>query len=439
MNFTFRKANGLIGMLLLVSASVSFASGSQESGQVGEGEQIRLSFRHIWVTEHEEAVDDIFQDVIEQYEEKYPNVKIDVEAVDQQTHREQKLKAEMVAGNPPDIFVLWGGQEMKPYVDGGRLLDLTSFLEANGMREEFVDLSNFTFEDRVYGLPLEGFVMGIYYNREQFNQHNVAQPETLGDLIDAVDLFNHAGLTPIALANKPRWPSTNMWHFFLDRFAGYDTIKQIQTGEESWVNSAYIEATEALGALVEADAFPEGANGLPYAQQGAMFMSGEAPINLAGSWDASRFDGDPEFAEKVGFMNFPAVEGGEGHDGLICAGFTFGLGFSANLSGEKKEAVLNFIKEAYSEETQQRYAYEAGRVPARSVQIDDKKVGPVFGEVLAALEAADGTFMAYDGLMPPSVIEAYYNAAQSVIAGEDARTTLEGVQRAQEEALDSGN
>lgn len=400
-------------------------------------ENVTLHFRHTWITEHEEKVKEIFDDIIADFEAEHDNINIEVETIDQETHRQQKLKAEMVSGNPPEIFVLWGGAELEPYVKANRMLDLTSFLEEEGLKDQFTNLEMFTFDDKVYGLPLNGYAEGIYYNKEIFSEVGVEVPTTFQELLNAVQKLKEAGYVPMALANKDKWPGGMIWQFFLNRYSGYEHAKNLAIGEGTWDTPEVRSATEAFIQLVDEGAFPEGANGLPYEQQGSMFLNEEAAMVLTGSWDAERFESDPDFAQKVGFFNFPSIEGGNGDQTSICAGFSFGLGFSANMTDAQKEAAYAFIKAVYNEEIQQRYVYEAKRVPSMKIEFDTSKIGPVFGQVLSTLQESTSTWLAYDGVFPPSVTQAYFGAIQSILQGTTVDEVIEQMENAQKEFVSS--
>ncbi|WP_078552459.1 extracellular solute-binding protein [Bacillus alkalicellulosilyticus] len=394
-------------------------------------EKVSLSFRHIWVAEHEQVVKEIYDEVLADFQAAHPNINIETEGMDQETHREQKLKAEMVAGNPPDLFVMWGGSELDPYINAERMLDLTDFLEETGLKEKFVSLEAFTKDGRVYGLPLEGFGEGIYYNKEIFEEVGVNPPETIDDLIEISKKIKDAGYTPISLANQDKWPGGMIWQFFLDRYAGH-VVADIIEGKGSWENPEYIEATEKFIELISAGGFTEGANGLPYDQQSSAFINGDAAMVLTGSWEAELFDSNAEFADKVGFMNFPKAEGSSVDQERIVAGYSFGIGLSSNLEGAKKEAAVQLLETMLSEEVQQRIVYEAKRVPALKLTVDPLEAGVVFSKVLNTINEASETYMAYDNIIQPSVRQAYFNNIQSMLNGnitaEDALKNMQQVQ-----------
>ena len=138
--------------------------------------------------------------------------------MDQTIHREQKLKSEMVTGNPPDIIALFGGAEIEPYVHAERLVDLSGFLQENGLEQSFKDLSLWTFDGGVYGLPLEGHAEPLFYNRDLFERFGLEPPRTFPELMKITETFNQNGIVPFALGNDELWQGAVYYHYFLPSF-----------------------------------------------------------------------------------------------------------------------------------------------------------------------------------------------------------------------------
>lgn len=155
--------------VLAVSVLVNAADG-HEPIEESQTDKITLTFRHFWIKEHDRQMLNIVEDVVDEFQRTHPNVKVNFEGMDQTVHREQKLKSEMVTGTPPDMFVLFGGAEIEPYVRSNRLMDLTGFVNENGLQGEFQDLHLWTFNDRIYGLPIEGNAEPLFYNKEIFRE-----------------------------------------------------------------------------------------------------------------------------------------------------------------------------------------------------------------------------------------------------------------------------
>ncbi|MCQ6559757.1 ABC transporter substrate-binding protein [Paenibacillus mendelii] len=107
----------------------------------------------------------IFKDVVAKAEQENPGLKFELEGIDEVVNRDQKLKAEMAAGNPPDIFEVFGGADLNLYVKASRMLDLMPIIEELGLKDKFASLVEFTVDGKVYGLPF-GYSEGIFYNKK---------------------------------------------------------------------------------------------------------------------------------------------------------------------------------------------------------------------------------------------------------------------------------
>lgn len=418
-------------VLLVLDVASLVAAGKQEPPPRSPP-KVTLTFRHTWVQEHDAVIRRIFSETVRHIMQENPWINIEVSGLDQEVHRQQKLKAEMVTGNPPDIFILWGGSEIDPYVRAGRMMDLTDFLEASGLRSRFVDLSMWERNGRVYGLPLEGFCEAVYYNKELFRKAGVSVPRTTDELLSVCAALKKAGITPFALANRDKWPAVMVYQYCLNRSAGIGTLRSLLAGKGSWTNPSYQRGSELFASLVKLGAFTTGSNSLPYERQGAAFIEEKAAMVVTGSWDAERFGVSP-IADRIGCFPFPAMVGGEGSQNDLCAGFSFGLGFSATATGAKKAAIETFIATVYGDELQSRYVYEAARLPSMKIPFDGSRIAnPVFAATLELFNAAPSTWPAYDGMLRPAINQAVNDGVQILVAGGDVGKTLGSIQRAQE-------
>ncbi|WP_281886371.1 extracellular solute-binding protein [Paenibacillus sp. YYML68] len=421
-------------LLLLLMALVILAaavSGCMSSEDNGEEAKIKLYFRHVWIQKHNGSMEQIITDAIRRFEKEHPNVRVDFEGMHQTQHREQKLKSEMVTGNPPDLFVLFGGAELEPYVRAERLLDLTDYLKESGLYEQFHDLSLWTFDQRVYGLPVEGFTEPVFYNKKLFAELGLSVPTNWEQLTDVIRRLNAAGVTPMAIGNSERWPGAAHYHYFLERYAGNDPIQRIVKGEGSFLLPEYEEATERFLEFARLKPFAPQPGHRAILEAEQMFLQGKAAMFLSGSWEVSIFPPGADFADQVGVFHFPNVTDQSGVKQSLASGYTFGIGLSANLTGEKRRMALELLKAIYSPEVQQRVVYEAYRMPSMKVEVDERRIGPVYKQIAEQLESADATFIPYDNVLPPAMHETFFQVTDELI--EDRITAKEALQRLENE------
>lgn len=421
----------LYGIALSAVIIYSF-KGTGEPVKPQEPDKVTLTFRHFWTKEHDLPVLRIFQDIVNEYERTHPNVKVNFEGIDQTVHREQKLKSEMVTGTPPEMFVLFAGAEMEPYIRSNRLMDLSGFVEQNKL--SFQDLHLWKGEDGqgVYGLPFEGHAEPLYYNRRIFGKLGIEPPETLDDLNAAVRKLRASGYTPFALGNEEQWPAGVYAHYLMDRFAGPELIEKLVRGEEgaSFRNGGYLKAFDLLQQWSKEGALGGSPGSASTEEAIRMFTHGEAAMYVGGSWDITLFRSDsaPDgFERDIGVMPFPSLEAGEARS--IAGGYTIGIGLSSNLTEAQREAALEFLKAVYTEEAQARLVYEAARIPSMTIDYDPVKTGPVFNQVAKFMQESESSFVAYDNVLSPEVKKSFLSVLDKLlsnaISGEEALMQLD--------------
>ena len=400
-------------VLILTTTVIYSIPKGHSQATLTQADKVTITFRHVWTQEHDLPMMNIFQDVVEEFEATHPNVKVNFEGLDQTNHREEKLKSEMVTGTPPDMFVLFGGAELDPYVSSNRLLDLTDLIKENQL--DFIDLSMWTYDNRVYGLPFEGHAQPLFYNKQIFEELNISPPATLEELNETITTLKANGYIPFTLGNSELWPGSMYAHYLMDRYAGPDLIEDIARGNASFVNDNYLKAFNELQEWGKNNAFNNNFARILSVNAIHLFNSGEAAMHLNGSWDITLFqstDGS-DFQQNIGVIPFPTLNKEE-HPSIV-GGYAIGIGLSSSLTGLQKIAALELMKAFYTEEVQRRIVYEAARLPAMDISYDVNKTGPVYEQVVQLLEQSKSRFLAYDNVLSPEVRKAFWTITDQLI------------------------
>lgn len=426
----------LLYTTVLAVSVLLIAAGNRDPIEENQSDKITLTFRHFWTKEHDKPMLNIFEDVVSDYQKAHPNVKVSFEGMDQTTHREQKLKSEMVTGTPPDMFVLFGGAEIEPYARANRLMDLSQFVKERGLKDQYRDLQLWTFDDRIYGLPIEGNAEPLYYNKTIFNELGLKEPGTLAELDRVIQVLRDNGYTPFALGNEDRWPAAIFAHYLMDRYAGPALIQALSQGEDGYDfrNEKYLKAYEHLNEWVEAGAFASAANSSSTEEAIAQFTEGKAAMYLNGNWDINLFhrsdtghNSASSFQDEVGVIPFPSFRLGETKS--IAGGYTIGIGLSSNLDEAKKEAALDLLECFYTKEVQSRIVYEGLRLPSIKLSFDPERTGPVFAQVITLMEQSTQSFVPYDNILSPEVKRSFLKGVKEMIGGQlNAEEALEELQ-----------
>ncbi|WP_409341569.1 extracellular solute-binding protein [Paenibacillus sp. MBLB4367] len=397
-------------------------------------ENFSITLRHTQVKDTQQTRFDMLQDVVKATETAVPGLKIELDGVEDTVNRDTTLKAEMATGSPPKIFDLFGGTDTKNYVKADRLLDLTPILQELGLREHFISLDEFTVDGKVYGLPMAGYVEGVYYNKAIFRKLNASVPATWDEFLGVCDLVKRSGYTPLALASKEGWAPLMTANYMWVRLAGADSVAGFVSGSKKWNDSEVVEAFTKYDLLLKNGYMQANSLALKYLEQAGPFMSGQAAMMVDGSWANSPLidPGVSKIADDVGFFPFPDMNGPG--DGLIMGGYSNGYGFSKELNERQLSAVKQFIVQMFNEKMQKRQLLEAGMLPSMKLT-DLSGVKPIIQEILNVVNNAKGVFPAHDAVVQQKVKEAVERGIQEQIGGRTGpRPMLDMVQSVQEAA-----
>lgn len=435
---TFIWRTSAVALTFILSACSILPNNSdpQSDAAGGKGSQngpILLTIRHTQVKDTQKKRLAMLHEVVKATEAKVPGLTITLDGVEDKVNRFEKLRAEMAAGNPPEIFDLFGGTDTKDYVKANRLLDLTPILQELGLTDKFYSFEEFSVNGKIYGIPMAGYVEGLYYNKKILADHGIKLPQTWDELVAASEKLKAAHITPFAMAAKDSWVINMMINTMWVRTAGEDSIEGFLNGSKRWTDPEVLQAFEDYQSLIQKDYFQDGSLALAYAEQQNTFSSGAAAFMFDGSWANTPLL-DPEksaIAQDVGFMNFPSM-GGPG-DGYINGGWSNAYGFSQKVTPEQLIAIKEFIKQMYNESMQKRQLVEEGMPPAMMLH-DTSEVNPLITEILNVFANSKGTFPAFDSRIQTKVREKLERGMQELLGGRTNPTSLMADLQKQQEA-----
>jgi raffinose/stachyose/melibiose transport system substrate-binding protein len=209
---------------------------------------------------------------------------------------------------------------VKELIKNKKITGLDSELKAAGAEDNILPAARSTIEalygkDDLYALPTEFNIEGIWYNKKVFADNNIQVPTTWSQLVAAVGTLKKAGVTPMAAAGKDGWPVTRLVGDYLFRSLGPDALQKVADGDAKLTDDDYVKGAQAVADLGKAGAFGDAVGSVDYNAAENEFLSGKAAMYYMGSWILGDFN-DPSKdtigADNIGFMPFPAVEGGAG-------------------------------------------------------------------------------------------------------------------------------
>ncbi|MFG3016564.1 extracellular solute-binding protein [Streptomyces cinerochromogenes] len=344
-----------------------------------------------------------------------------------------KMTALIASGKLPDIFHTWGGGVLKQQVDAGLVEDLTDITKPWADDLLPVAKEPYLMDGKVYGIPFDIGMIGFWYNKALFKKAGISTPPTTwSGFLDAVRQLKSAGVTPLALAGKEKWPGMYYWAYLAMRTAGVEALRKASESKD-FTGAGFVEAGRHLKELVDLQPFQKGFLGAAYSTptgQAATVGNGKAAMELMGQWaPVVEADSGKGLGSDLGFFPFPEVEGGNGKITEV-----FGGGGGHALRRGAPKAAVDFLKFFASQTTDQELVKKTGVlpvVPAAESALSD----PNLKAVQAQLKAATGFQLYLDQAYAPAVGQEINDSVAALIAGsKSSEQVAQSISRAAKEA-----
>jgi raffinose/stachyose/melibiose transport system substrate-binding protein len=390
---------------------------------------VKISWWHITTNDPGKAD---FQAIADAYTKAHPNVTIEITILENDAFK-AKLTTAMQAGTPPDLFQSWGGGVLQEYAKSGLVQDLTPSLQQGGWGDSISQsgLGLYTTSGgKIYGVPWNLAMVGVWYNKANFAKAGIAAPpKTWTELLDDASKLQAAGITPIALGDKDKWPGHFWWVYLALREGGKDAFVNAVNRTGKFSDPPYIQAGQKLDQLIQMNPFPEGFLGLTFLDHSAFMASGKAGFELMGQWtiDAQKNATEDKqgLGENLAFATFPTVEGGTGDPSDVLGGAD-GIAVGKNAPPE----AIDFLRFFTSLENQKTLTADGVVLP--SVKGAETAIkDPLLKQVQSTASQAKYVQLYYDQALPPAVGNTVNDQTQALFAGQ---STPEAVAKAIEDS-----
>jgi raffinose/stachyose/melibiose transport system substrate-binding protein len=214
-------------------------------------------------------------------------------------------------------------------------------------------------DGKLYGLARDVSEVVLWYNKALFEQAGVdpASMATWDGFIAGVQKIKDAGITPLAVGAKDKWPAHFWWSKLVVRLAGQDGFNAAAAGEgDGFASEPFVKAGEYFLQLAALEPWQPGFQAATYGDASGYFGDGKAAMHLMGDWDyqvakdnSASQTGIPD--DQLGILPFPTIEGGAG-DPTDTLGGLGGILFTKNASDE----AVKFAEYLNSKEVQARFA-----------------------------------------------------------------------------------
>ncbi|HTK06341.1 MAG TPA: extracellular solute-binding protein [Ktedonobacteraceae bacterium] len=397
---------GILGILF----TLIFTSCGGATSSTGPA-KVTINWWHIQTTDPAKS---IWQNIANKYMKAHPNVTIKITPLENEAFK-SKLATDMQSGNPPDLFQSWGGGVLFQYAKAGLVQDITPELQKNGWGDSFnqAALSVYGQDSKYYGVPFDMGAVGFWYNKALFAKAGIAQPPaTWDDLLQDVKKLKSAGITPIALGEKDKWPGHFYWVYLAIRMGGKAEFDKAYGRTGSFADPPYVEAGKHLQDLIALNPFQQGFLGATYNDQSTLIGNSKAAMELMGQWAPST-DASAATNKKgpeLGFFPFPTVTGEKGNPTDVLGG---GNGFAVGKNAPPE--TLDFLRYLISADTENTLGKQGLALPTIKGTISSVS-NPLLQEVGQMVNNAPYFQLYYDQYLPPAVGQTIIDSVQGLYA-----------------------
>lgn len=364
------------GLAAFALAGCSPADSTDSDGD-GDG-NVTITWWHNGTTGE---LPEVWEEVATEFEEANPGVTVEQTGYQNEELQRTLIPNALAAGDPPDLFQVWPGGELRGQVENGYLMALDEVIP-DTIESVGATVNPWQVEGATYGIPFTFGIEGFWYNTEMFEQAGIdAPPTTIDELIDAAGKLRESGVAPIAVGAGDKWPAAHWWYQFALHSCSPEALQAAET-DFDFDDPCWVEAGEQLQEFLGITPFQDGFLGTP-AQTGAgssagLVANGQAAMELMGHWNAGVIGGltpDQEVPEFLGWFPFPGIPGADG-DPTAALGGGDGFGCSVDAPPECAD-LLAFIM---SEDVQARFAASGSgipTVPAATASLEDPNLALV--------------------------------------------------------------
>ncbi|WP_207400559.1 extracellular solute-binding protein [Actinomadura roseirufa] len=377
----------------------------------------------VWDQEVQGGLKEQIEKLNAQFQAKYPNVKIN--RVSRSFSDLQKtLRLALSGSNPPDVVEAnQGYASMAQFVKAGMLLPMDSYDQVYGWKKRYpkglLDLNSVTPDGKLigsgnlYGVSLNGEIVGLYYNKEKLAKLGVQPPKTWAEFEQALATAKGKNEVPIAFGNLEKLPAMQLYGILQDGLTDKEAVRKLVFGSGgSWTDAPNVQAAQKLADWAKKGYFTKDSNSIKWDDTPVNFAKGQGVFMFGGTWWAP--DLNDRMKEKVGFILPPAAQAGA--PAATMGGESLPWSITAKSKhADVAAAYINFITSPAAMDV----AVETGSLPVLAAPSKQPEAA-LMKEVSAAwaeLSKNDGT-TPYIDYTSPTFTDGFGGPLQELVAGK---------------------
>jgi multiple sugar transport system substrate-binding protein len=419
-----KRLVALVSVVLALIFLVTGCGGGNEEAQ-GNGK----ASGDVQVIMEEVPDTDIVQDMLGQFNQQYPDINIQIEALPYDQMRD-KIVSSFMAPEPTYDLIIVDNPWMYDFATSDFLEPLDERIDAAGDNYNYEDFAEpvrqiAEVDGQTYGIPFYNYGLGLIYRQDLFEQAGLKPPTTLDELQSAAQQLQQQGSAGIAMQPQRGYKIFEEWGNWLFAAGG-----QIQNRNGQIVLDSP-EAREALSKYIDTYECCAPPNSLNWSFDPALrsISSGNSAMMMSYNWMLPTLnDPDGPAGDLAGKFGLAEVPGGKA---VLGAWY-----WSIPANSANKEAAWTFVQWITSP-TQDIERVSMGGAPVRNSVMENKQVweqgfGQSYYETVQAI-LQDSAPLA-DGPNAEEMIQAVGTELNAAVAGQQSvdQAIIRAADRAEE-------
>jgi raffinose/stachyose/melibiose transport system substrate-binding protein len=351
---------------------------------------------------------------LEQYKEKHPGIRFEITLYKNEVYQ-IAINNAVLTDSLPDMFFMWGYSKLQRFVDADMIQEITDLVReedvASGLREGTLDA--FTYEDKIYALPLYGWRASLFCNREVFRQCGVEYPKTYDQFLKVIEEVKKRDLVPVVTGAKEGWLSSLYYMSLVQGEGPGNSIYQAEADRKLFTAPQFVEAAKKMEQLIDGGIWQKGF--LEYDAYNAvhLFSQGEAAMLYYGSWASTFIEGNSSKVEGlIDVVPFPNGKDSEGIGGYVDT-------FVINKYGAipKKQELIRMYMEIMEAASNIAVNDMGAGIPVYKNQTVDQDKFPILYQCWN-INRDKTMYPAYDQIMSEELSGQYYYYLNQLVFGE---------------------
>jgi raffinose/stachyose/melibiose transport system substrate-binding protein len=398
-----RKKVVSLVMCLLTSIAV-FAGGVTEKGV--EPKEVKIT---VWYQSDTEKVTNAYEMIVAQFEKEHPGVVVESQVMDNNSIK-NGMSTAIPSGLGPDILGGSIGANMWDVVSSGLLYNLTDAYQKYGWLDRIVPWAQpyIAYKDNFYTLPNEAEIVSVYfYNKKIFTENGLKVPETWDEFITLCDTLESLGYEqPIAAPGAVTLFNSHWEAMSYCSSVAKAKIDDTYFNLKSWDQPEFLHAIELLKDINDKAYWGENINAVQYAEALSLFVTGECPIYINGTWVIGDLDKYQDF--DYDFFLPPVEPGIEQKAAINC-----GSGWQVSANSKHPDLAIEFLNMIVSASSDKIWLENCSVIPATRIDTTNLNLTKMQKKIVEITSNSQATYSLYN-ILPSAVNTATWAKMQEM-------------------------